>query len=54
MNVLGVSVASEQDDLSVDGLLGFSYDWSENYETYGEAFVSADEVRANLGVGTDF
>ena len=54
VNVSGVSIASEQDDLSVDGLLGFSYDWGEDYETYGELFMDADEVRANLGVRVDF
>ena len=54
VNISGVSIASEQDDFSVDGLLGFSYDWSEDYETYGELFMDADEVRANLGVRIDF
>ena len=54
VNVSGVSIASKQDDLSVDGLLGFSYDWSEDYETYGELFMDADEVSANLGVRVDF
>ena len=54
VNVSGVSIASEQKDLLVDGLLGFSYDWSENYGTYGEIFMDADEVRANLGVRIDF
>ena len=54
VNVSGVSITNEQDDFSVDGLLGFSYDWSEDYETYGELFMDADEVRANLGVRIDF
>ena len=54
VNISGASIASEQDDFSVDGLLGFSYDWSEDYETYGELFMDADEVRANLGVRIDF
>ena len=53
-NISGVSISSEQDGFSVDGLLGFSYDWSEDYETYGELFMHADEVRANLGVRIDF
>ena len=54
VNVSGVSISSKQDDFSVDGLLGFSYDWNEDYETYGELFMDADEVRANLGVSIDF
>ena len=54
INVSGTSIASEQDNLSIDGLLGFSYDWSEDHETYGELFMDADEVRANLGVRIDF
>ena len=54
VNVSGVSITSEEDDLLVDGLLGFSYDWSEDYETYGEFFMDADEVRASLGVRIDF
>ena len=54
VNISGVSIASKQDDLLIDGLLGFSYDWSEDYETYGELFMDADEVRANLGVRIDF
>ena len=58
VNISGASIASEQDDFSVDGLLGFSYDWSENYWTYGEVFMSsrdgAEEVRANLGMRIEF
>ena len=58
LNVSGVSIANEQDELSVDGLLGFSYDWSENYWTYGKVFMSsrggAEEVRANLGMRIEF
>ena len=58
LNVSGVSIANEQDDLSIDGLLGFSYDLSENYWTYGEIFVSSrdgdEKVRASLGVRVEF
>ena len=54
VSVSGTSIASEQDDLSVDGSLGFFYGWSEDYETYGELFMNADEIRANLGVRVDF
>ena len=57
VNVSGVSVANEQDDLSVDGRLGFSYEWDEGYAVHGE--VSAlreddNEIRADLGVQIDF
>ena len=58
VNVSGVSVANEQDDLSVDGRFGLSYEWGEGYEVHGE--VSAlrneddEEVHANLSVSVDF
>ena len=58
VNVSGVSVASEQDDLSIDGKLGFSYEWNEGYAVRGEVSAlrsdDAEEVRANLGVRIDF
>ena len=58
VNVSGVSVANEQDDLSVDGRLGLSYEWDEGYAIRGEVSAlrddDADEVRADLGVRIDF
>ncbi len=58
VNVSGVSVANEQDDLSVDGKLGLSYEWDKGYEARGEvAAMRRDEVeefRANLGMNINF
>ena len=58
VNVSGVSVANEQDDLSVDGKLGLSYEWDDGYSVYGEAEASrqgdVEEVGANLGMSVDF
>ena len=57
VNVSGVSVANEQDDLSVDGRLGFSYEWDEGYAVHGEVSAlreDADEIRADVGVRIDF
>ena len=58
VNVSGVSIASERNDLSVDGRLGVAYEWDEVHAVYGEAVVLSrdgeDEVRANLGARIDF
>ena len=58
VKVSGVTIASERNDMVVDGKLGFSYEWDEGYAVYGEATAvhrdDADEVRANLGVRIDF
>ena len=58
VKVSGVSVASEQKGLSVDGKLGLSYEWNEGYAVYGETSAmrheDVDEIRADLGVRIDF
>ena len=57
VNVSGVSVANEQDDLSVDGRLGLSYEWDEGYAVHGEVSTLREddnEIRADLGVRVDF
>ena len=58
MRVSGFTIVDEQDDLSVDGRLGFSYEWGEGYEVHGEMSAlrneDDEEVRANLGVSVDF
>ena len=58
VNVSGVSVANERDDLSMDGKLGLSYEWDEGYAIHGEASATdhddVDEIRADLGVRIDF
>ena len=58
VNVSGVSIANEQKGLSVDGKLGFSYEWNEGYAIHGEVSAlrndDVEEVRANLGVRIDF
>ena len=58
VNVSGVSIASEQENLSADGRLGASYKWGEGLEIYGEAVASyrddLEEVHASLGMQIDF
>ena len=58
VNVSGVSVANEQDDLLIDGKLGLSYEWDEGYAVHGDVSAlhdeDADEIRADLGVRIDF
>ncbi len=58
VNVSGTSIANEQDDLSVDGKLGLSYEWGEGYAIHGEASAADhdgdDEIRADLGLRIDF
>ena len=58
VNVSGTSIANEQDDLSMDGKLGLSYEWGEGYAIHGEASAAdhdgADEIRADLGLRIDF
>ena len=58
VNVSGVSITNEQDDLSMDGKLGFSYEWNEGYAVHGEVSAlrgdDTEEIRADLGVRIDF
>ena len=58
VSVSGVSVVNKQDDLSVDGKLGVSYEWENGYVVHGEVSAlrndDAGEVRADLGVRIDF
>ena len=58
VNVSGTSIANEQDDLSMDGKLGLSYEWGEGYAIHGEASAADhdgdDEIRADLGLRIDF
>ena len=58
VNVSGVSLVGEQDDLSIGGRLGISYEWDDGYSFYGEAKASrhgsVEEVSANLGVSIEF
>ena len=58
VNISGVSLVSKDDDLSVDGSIGVSYEWDDGYSVYGEAKAfrhgNVEEVRANLGMSIDF
>ena len=58
VNISGASLVSKQNDLSVDGRLGVSYEWDDGYSIYGEAKASregdVEEVRANLGASIEF
>ena len=57
VNVSGVSVANEQDDLSVNGKLGLSYEWDGGYAVHGEVStlrVDDSEIRVDLGMRIDF
>ena len=58
VNISGLTLASEQRDLSIDGHLGISYEWDEGYAVHGEVVAlrhdDADEVRVNLGMSIDF
>ena len=58
VRISGFTVVNEQDDLSVDGQLGLSYEWSEAYAIRGEVSMlrndDAEEIRANLGLDIDF
>ena len=58
VNVSGVSIASERNDLSIHGRLGVSYEWDDGYAVHSEAVAlrrdDADEIRANLGVRINF
>lgn len=58
VDISGVSIVNEQKGLSVDGKLGFSYEWDEGYAVHGEASAmqhdDVDEIRASLGIRIDF
>ena len=58
VNVSGVSIANEHKGLSIDGKLGFSYEWDEGYAVHGEVSAlrndDAEEVRADLGIRINF
>lgn len=58
VNVSGVSITNNRDDLSIDGKLGLSYEWNEGYAFNGEVSVlrdeDTDEIRADLRVQIDF
>ena len=58
VRISGFTIVNEQDDLSVDGQLGLSYEWGEGYAVHGEVSTlrndDAEEIRANLGLDIDF
>ncbi|MCY4038698.1 MAG: autotransporter outer membrane beta-barrel domain-containing protein [Hyphomicrobiales bacterium] len=58
VRISGFTIVNEQDDLSVDGKLGLSYEWGEGYAVHGEVSTlrndDAEEIRANLGLDIDF
>ena len=58
VRISGFTIVNEQDDLSVDGKLGLSYEWGEGYAVHGEASATDhdgdDEIRADLRASIDF
>ena len=58
VRISGFTIVNEQDDLSVDGKLGLSYEWGEGYAVHGEASAAhhdgVDEIRADLRASIDF
>ena len=55
VRVSGVNIASEQNDVAVDGILGFTHEWDANYSVNVEASRSSDnEARADMRLKIKF